>query len=79
MQNPQVLAKVIATAAEHDLWSQALPLIEALPDTPNALWDSLVQVRDDIPDHLRALLAARARQLHHHTHADHLDTPSPTD
>ncbi|QIS20557.1 hypothetical protein [Nocardia terpenica] len=81
MQDPEVLATVIATATEHDLWSQALPLVDIAltPETPNAVWDSLVQARDEIPDHLRTLLADRARQLHHHTHADHLDTPSLTD
>ncbi|WP_280354587.1 hypothetical protein [Nocardia otitidiscaviarum] len=40
------------------------------PDTPNVVWDALVQVRDEIPATLLRLLAERARELgHHHTAA----------
>ncbi|MEV6769522.1 hypothetical protein AB0N05_12935 [Nocardia sp. NPDC051030] len=33
MQEPEVLRAVIASTAEHELWSQALPLVDALPDS----------------------------------------------
>ncbi|MFJ4654115.1 hypothetical protein ACIP5Y_22850 [Nocardia sp. NPDC088792] len=132
MNEPDVLRAVITATADHDLWAQALPLVDALPDTakptladcvgdltreqllaavlaasrsdnihtlvdialtqehsgrarvlalidgmddreeflaalttdtPDTVWQALIQVRTEIPDGLLTLLTDRARQL----------------
>jgi hypothetical protein len=42
---PEVLAAIIASAAEHDLWPGVLPLVDALPP----------QMRDSVAELIAAL------------------------
>ncbi|WP_067820820.1 hypothetical protein [Nocardia inohanensis] len=43
------------------------------PETPDVVWQALIQVRDEIPANLLPLLAERARELGRDTDADQLE------
>ncbi|MFE3060522.1 hypothetical protein [Nocardia sp. NPDC059239] len=62
----------VALAQEHEGRTRVLTLIDDMddiaefltaltPDTPDAVWQALIQVRDDIPARLQTRLAERAR------------------
>ncbi|MGV9667404.1 hypothetical protein ACWDUL_05875 [Nocardia niigatensis] len=64
----------IALAQDQEGRTRVLSLIDSMndieefltalnPDTPDTVWQALIQVRDEIPARLQALLAARAREL----------------
>ncbi|WP_433560838.1 hypothetical protein ACQP1O_24615 [Nocardia sp. CA-151230] len=64
----------LALAQDHAGRTRVLTLIDDMddteefltaltPDTPDTVWQALVQVRDDIPARLQTLLAERAREL----------------
>ncbi|MGW4120196.1 hypothetical protein [Nocardia sp. NPDC004711] len=64
----------LALAQDHEGRTRVLTLIDDLddiaeflaaltPDTPDAVWQALIQVRDDIPARLQTRLAERAREL----------------
>ncbi|QVI19564.1 hypothetical protein KHQ06_24720 [Nocardia tengchongensis] len=69
-----ILTAIITTAADHDLWSHALPLIDAAltTDTPDTVWQTLIHQRDRIPADLLTELAAHARALGQNQYGDQL-------
>lgn len=48
------------------------------PETPDIVWQALVEVREEIPAKLLGLLAERARELEHHTIAAQLEPATAT-
>jgi hypothetical protein len=62
---PDVLRGVISAAAEHELWDAWLPLAAPLltEDTPEAVWNALVEVRAEMPDPVREVVLDRATAL----------------
>ncbi|MEU8901708.1 hypothetical protein AB0C65_37980 [Nocardia sp. NPDC048505] len=58
LSEPEVLRRIIATLAEHELWSQGLPLVSALPASTTRI---LASCLDDLThDQLLAALRAAA-------------------
>ncbi|MFI6865891.1 hypothetical protein [Nocardia sp. NPDC050406] len=79
----------IALAQDPDGRARVLTLIDGLddldefltaltPDTPDVVWQALVDVRDEIPHKLLGLLAERARELGHDTTATQLEPATAT-
>lgn len=65
LQREDVLRATVDTAARHDLWDDVLPLVDALlgPDTPGPVWDTIVEVRDELPPAVREIVRHRAGNL----------------
>ncbi|WP_067537308.1 hypothetical protein [Nocardia crassostreae] len=68
MSDPDVLHTVITTTAEHELWSQALPLVDALPDATKPVLASHIGALTR--DHLLAALHTASRSANIHTLVD---------
>jgi hypothetical protein len=76
LTQPEVLRSVIDTATQHDLWQALLPMVDTMShddleeftallekDTADVVWEALVEVRDEMPERVRAAVAARAKVL----------------
>ncbi|GAB2513032.1 hypothetical protein [Nocardia heshunensis] len=70
-QDPAGRARVLEILDTMDDLEEFLSALT--PDTPDAVWQALIQVRDEIPAHLLTLLAERARELGRDTDAADLE------